>query len=191
MNYGEIKFNDIANGEGVRTSLFVSGCRHHCKNCFNEIAWDFNYGNVFDETVENALVEKIKNSVVRGLTLLGGEPLDPSNQPGVLKLLRKVENQRVLLPFLVMFKERFPDKTIWCYTGFTLEEIMGKRANSRAFTQISSEMLSLIDVLVDGPFVEAKKDISLIFRGSSNQRIIDVKKTFENKQVELYLDDGK
>ena len=122
MNYGEIKFNDIANGEGV--------------------------------------------------------PFEP-------------ENQRVLLPFLVMFRERFPDKTIWCYTGFTLEEIMGKRANSRAFTQISSEMLSLIDVLVDGPFVEAKKDISLIFRGSSNQRIIDVKKTFENKQVELYLDDGK
>lgn len=115
---------------------------------------------------------------INGLSLLGGEPFEP-------------ENQRVLLPFLVMFKERFPDKTIWCYTGFTLEEIMGKRANSRAFTQISSEMLSLIDVLVDGPFVEAKKDISLIFRGSSNQRIIDVKKTFENKQVELYLDDGK
>ena len=150
MNYGEIKKNDIANGEGVRTSLFVSGCRHHCKNCFNQQTWDFSFGKPFTE-----------------------EP----------------ENQKVLLPFLIMFKERFPNKTIWCYTGFTLEEIMGKRANSRAFTPISSEMLSLIDVLVDGPYIEDKKDISLVFRGSSNQRIIDVKKSFKNKQLELYLDD--
>ena len=109
MNYAEIKEYDIANGPGVRMTLFVSGCRHHCKNCFNEIAWDFNYGNVFDETVENALVEKIKNSVVRGLTLLGGEPLDPSNQPGVLKLLRKV-------------KKQCPGKDIWCYTGYVWEK---------------------------------------------------------------------
>ncbi len=113
---------------------------------------------------------------INGLSLLGGEPFEP-------------ENQKVLLPFLIMFKERFPNKTIWCYTGFTLEEIMGKRANSRAFTPISSEMLSLIDVLVDGPYIEDKKDISLVFRGSSNQRIIDVKKSFKNKQLELYLDD--
>ena len=178
MNYGEIKFNDIANGEGVRTSLFVSGCRHHCKNCFNEQTWDFAFGQPFTEETMEEILDSCNHDWINGLSLLGGEPVEP-------------ENQRVLLPFLVMFRERFPDKTIWCYTGFTLEEIMGKRANSRAFTQISSEMLSLIDVLVDGPFVEAKKDISLIFRGSSNQRIIDVKKTFENKQVELYLDDGK
>ena len=178
MNYGEIKFNDIANGEGVRTSLFVSGCRHHCKNCFNEQTWDFSFGQPFTEETMEEILDSCNHDWINGLSLLGGEPFEP-------------ENQRVLLPFLVMFRERFPDKTIWCYTGFTLEEIMGKRANSRAFTEISSEMLSLIDVLVDGPFVEAKKDISLIFRGSSNQRIIDIKKTFENKQVELYLDDGK
>ena len=159
MNYGEIKFNDIANGEGVRTSLFVSGCRHHCKNCFNEQTWDFAFGQPFTEETMEEILDSCNHDWINGLSLLGGE--------------------------------RFPDKTIWCYTGFTLEEIMGKRANSRAFTEISSEMLSLIDVLVDGPFVEAKKDISLIFRGSSNQRIIDIKKTFENKQVELYLDDGK
>ena len=109
LNYAEIKEYDIANGPGVRMTLFVSGCRHHCKNCFNEIAWDFNYGNLFDETVEDALVEKLNSSVVRGLTLLGGEPLDPSNQPGVLKLLRKV-------------KKQCPGKDVWCYTGYVWEK---------------------------------------------------------------------
>ena len=161
MNYGEIKKNDIANGEGVRTSLFVSGCRHHCKNCFNQQTWDFSFGKPFTEETMEEIFDSCAPDWINGLSLLGGEP----------------------------FKERFPNKTIWCYTGFTLEEIMGKRANSRAFTPISSEMLSLIDVLVDGPYIEDKKDISLVFRGSSNQRIIDVKKSFKNKQLELYLDD--
>lgn len=175
MNYGEIKYNDIANGEGVRTSLFVSGCRHHCKNCFNEMTWDFSYGQPFTEETMTEIIESCQPDWINGLSLLGGEPFEP-------------ENQKVLLPFLIMFKERFPEKTVWCYTGFTLEEIMGKK-NSRAFTPISMEMLENIDVLVDGPYVEAKKNISLVFRGSSNQRIIDVKKSFKNKEVELYIDD--
>lgn len=175
MNYGEIKKNDIANGEGVRTSLFVSGCRHHCKNCFNEATWDFSFGQPFTEETVTEILDSCDHDWINGLSLLGGEPFEP-------------ENQKVLLPFLILFKERFPDKTIWCYTGFTLEEIMGKK-NSRAFCDTSVEMLSNIDVLVDGPFVEAKKNISLVFRGSSNQRIIDLKKTFKNKKVELYLND--
>ena len=179
MNWAEIKTNDIANGEGVRTSLFVSGCRHRCKNCFNDIAWDFGYGELFTEETMEKIFDSIDHPWINGVTLLGGEPFEP-------------ENQRVLVPFLVMLREKFPDKTVWCYTGFTIEQILGKsEPKSRAVTDVSNEMLSLIDVLVDGPFVEAKKDISLIFRGSSNQRIIDIKKTFENKQVELYLDDGK
>lgn len=175
MNYGEIKYNDIANGEGVRTSLFVSGCRHHCKNCFNQMTWDFGYGQPFTEETMTEIIESCEPDWINGLSLLGGEPFEP-------------ENQKVLLPFLIMFRERFPEKTVWCYTGFTLEEIMGKK-DSRAFTPISMEMLENIDVLVDGPFVETKKNISLVFRGSSNQRIIDVKKSFKNKKVELYIDD--
>ena len=165
MNYAEIKEYDIANGPGVRMTLFVSGCRHHCKNCFNEIAWDFNYGNVFDETVENALVEKIKNSVVRGLTLLGGEPLDPSNQPGVLKLLRKV-------------KKQCPGKDIWCYTGYRYEEV----CRSARLAQI----LPYIDVLVDGRFNQHLRDTDLLFRGSSNQRLIDVPESLLKGKIQLY-----
>lgn len=174
MNYGEIKKNDIANGEGVRTSLFVSGCRHHCKNCFNQATWDFGYGELFTEKTMEELFGACVPSWINGLSLLGGEPFEP-------------ENQKVLLPFLIMFKEKFPDKTIWCYSGFTFEEITGK-AESRAFTDISTEMLSLIDVLVDGRFVENKKDISLAFRGSSNQRVIDVKQSLDSESVVLYLE---
>lgn len=173
MNYAEIKEYDIANGPGVRMTLFVSGCRHHCKNCFNEIAWDFNYGNVFDETVENALVEKLNSSVVRGLTLLGGEPLDPSNQPGVLKLLRKV-------------KKQCPGKDIWCYTGYVWEkDVCGWMSEQCPETK---EILSLIDVCVDGPFIEARKNISLQFRGSENQRLIDVSKTLQTGEVVLWTE---
>lgn len=174
MNYGEIKKNDIANGEGVRTSLFVSGCRHHCKNCFNQSTWDFGFGELFTEKTMEEIFDSCAPSWVNGLSLLGGEPFEP-------------ENQKVLLPFLIMFKERFPDKTIWCYSGFTLEEITG-REKSRAHTDISSEMLNLIDVLVDGKFIEEQKDISLVFRGSANQRIIDVKKTMADKSITLYLE---
>lgn len=173
MNYGEIKKNDIANGEGVRTSLFVSGCRHHCKNCFNEQTWDFSFGKPFSEKTIKEIFDSCAPDWVNGLSLLGGEPFEP-------------ENQKVLLPFLAMFREHFPNKDIWCYSGFTIEEITGK-VNSRAHTEISVEMLKLIDVLVDGRFIEDKKDISLVFRGSSNQRVIDVKKTMDSKKLTLYL----
>lgn len=173
MNYGEIKKNDISNGIGVRTSLFVSGCRHHCKDCFNAQTWDFSFGNAFTEQTMIEILEACEPDWINGLSLLGGEPFEP-------------ENQRVLLPFLVMFKEKFPNKDIWCYSGFTFEEITGK-VKSRAKTDVSAEMLSLIDVLVDGRFEESKKDISLKFRGSSNQRIIDVKKTLSEKRIVLYI----
>ena len=174
MNYGEIKKNDISNGIGVRTSLFVSGCRHHCKDCFNAQTWDFGFGEAFTEQTMMEILESCEPDWINGLSLLGGEPFEP-------------ENQRVLLPFLVMFKEKFPDKDIWCYSGFTFEEITG-RAKSRAKTDVSAEMLSLIDVLVDGLFEESKKDISLKFRGSSNQRIIDVQKTLSEKRIVLYME---
>lgn len=174
MNYGEIKKNDIANGQGVRTSLFVSGCRHHCKNCFNKSTWDFAFGKPFTEETAMEIFDSCKPDWINGLSLLGGEPFEP-------------ENQKILLPFLIMFKERFPSKDIWCYSGFTFEEITGK-SPSRAFTENSVDMLSMLDVLVDGPFVEEKKDISLAFRGSSNQRIIDVKKSFEQNKIVLYLE---
>ncbi len=174
MNYGEIKKNDIANGEGVRTSLFVSGCRHHCKNCFNQSTWDFSFGELFTKKTVEDILFSCEPDWVNGLSLLGGEPFEP-------------ENQKVLLPFLIMFKERFPNKDIWCYSGFTFEEIIGKE-KSRAHTDISKEILGLIDILVDGRFVEEKKDISLVFRGSSNQRIIDVKKSLKEKEIILYLE---
>ena len=174
MNYGEIKKNDISNGIGVRTSLFVSGCRHHCKDCFNAQTWDFGFGEAFTEQTMMEILESCEPDWINGLSLLGGEPFEP-------------ENQRVLLPFLVMFKEKFPDKDIWCYSGIPFEEITG-RAKSRAKTDVSAEMLSLIDVLVDGRFEESKKDISLKFRGSSNQRIIDVQKTLSEKRIVLYME---
>lgn len=176
MNWAEIKTNDIANGEGVRTSLFVSGCRHRCKNCFNDIAWDFGYGELFTEETMEKIFDSIDHPWINGVTLLGGEPFEP-------------ENQRVLVPFLVMLREKFPDKTVWCYTGFTIEQILGKsEPKSRAVTDVSNEMLSLIDVLVDGPYVESLHDISLKFRGSSNQRVIDMKKSIENNKIVLYLE---
>lgn len=174
MNYGEIKKNDIANGEGVRTSLFVSGCRHHCKNCFNKQTWDFSFGVPFTKKTMEEIFDSCSPAWVNGLSLLGGEPFEP-------------ENQKVLLPFLIMFKEKFPNKDIWCYSGFTFEEITGK-IKSRAYTDISTEMLSLIDILVDGRFVEEKKDISLVFRGSSNQRVIDIKKSLKENEIILYLE---
>ncbi len=174
MYYGEIKKNDIANGEGVRTSLFVSGCRHHCKNCFNQQTWDFGFGKPFTEETMEDILSSCEPFWINGLSLLGGEPFEP-------------ENQKELLPFLVKFRARFPDKSIWCYSGFTFEEITGE-AESRAHTDLSKEMLALIDILVDGRFVEEKKDISLKFRGSSNQRVIDVKKTLGSGEIVLYLE---
>ncbi len=172
MNYAEIKTTDIANGEGVRVSLFVSGCLHHCKNCFNEIAWDFNYGNPFTEETEKFLLEALSPDYIAGLSLLGGEPFEPQNQRG-------------LLPFVRKFKREFPNKTIWCYTGFTYKD--GAFEEKRANCEVTAELVRLIDVLVDGRFVEELKDIRLKFRGSSNQRVIDVKRSLESKSIVLYL----
>ena len=169
MYYADIKKADVANGLGVRISLFVSGCTHHCKNCFNEEAWDFHYGNEFTEKEIDKIIELMDYPYISGLTLLGGEPLEHVNQQGILPLLRKV-------------KEKFPDKNIWCYSGYTFEkDILDRMCKEWEETP---EILSYIDVLVDGKFEEDKKDIKLRFRGSSNQRIIDVKKSLkENKTV--------
>ncbi len=161
MNYASIRTCDIANGEGVRVSLFVSGCTHHCKGCFNEAAWDFAYGEPFTKKTENEILAALEPDFIDGLTLLGGEPMEP-------------ENQRALMPLLRRFREKFGDaKTLWIYTGCVLETDL--KAESRWRTEVTDEMLSLTDVLVDGPFLEAKKDISLQFRGSSNQRIIHLR----------------
>ena len=169
MYYADIKKADVANGVGVRVSVFVSGCTHHCKDCFNKQAWDFHYGNEFTEREIEKVVNLMDHSYVSGLTLLGGEPLEHVNQQGLLPLLRKVT-------------EKFPDKNIWCYSGYTFEkDIMGKMYKEWKETP---ELLSYIDVLVDGEFEEDKKDIKLRFKGSSNQRLIDVKKSLkENKTV--------
>lgn len=170
MNYGAIKKRDIANGPGVRVSLFVSGCTHHCPGCFNADTWDFGYGSPFTREVEDEILEMLNSEYVAGLSLLGGEPFEPCNQ-------------RVLLPFLLRVKERYPSKTIWCYSGYTLEELTGE---SRARCEATDEMLSLLDVLVDGEFVLAKKNIRLRFRGSENQRLIDMNATREKGEIVLW-----
>lgn len=170
MNYANIKYNDIANGEGVRTSLFVSGCTHHCPHCFNPETWDFNYGNELTEEVENKILESLKPNHINGLTLLGGEPMEPANQKGLLSLVKKV-------------KELLPNKTIWCYTGYLFDEELLK--TSRARCPWTDELLSYIDILVDGEFKIDFKDITLRFKGSSNQRIIDVKKSLAEHKVIL------
>lgn len=162
MNYGEIKKCDIANGEGVRVSLFVSGCTHRCKGCFNEDTWDFSFGKQFTEETQDSIIDALSRSYINGLSLLGGEPFEP-------------QNQRTLVPFLKKIKKLFPDKNIWCYTGYRLESDLLQ--NSRAKCECTDEMLKMIDVLVDGEFIEELKDIGLAFRGSSNQRIIDMKNT--------------
>ena len=170
MNYANIKYNDIANGEGVRTSLFVSGCTHHCPHCFNPETWDFNYGNELTEEVENKNLESLKPNHINGLTLLGGEPMESANQKGLLSLVKKV-------------KELLPNKTIWCYTGYLFDEELLK--TSRARCPWTDELLSYIDILVDGEFKIDLKDITLRFKGSSNQRIIDVQKSLKENEVIL------
>ena len=173
MNYGEIKTTDIANGIGVRVSLFVSGCTHHCKGCFNEQTWDFNFGKPYTEETEEAILSALAPDYIEGLTLLGGEPFEP-------------QNQRALLPLLKKLREKMPNKTVWCYSGYLFDREL--LTESRARCEVTDEMLSLIDVLVDGRFVEAQKSLMLKFRGSSNQRIIDVKKSLEAGSVILYMD---
>lgn len=157
MYYGNIKKNDIADGPGVRVSLFVSGCRHHCKGCFNSDTWDFRYGQPYTEATEQEILEALKPDYIQGLTLLGGEPFEPENQKELVKLLRKV-------------REQYPDKDIWSYTGYIYDRDLME--GGRAFTDVTEEMLSYLDVLVDGPFIEEQRDLTLVFRGSRNQRIL-------------------
>ena len=167
MNYATIKYYDIANGPGVRTSIFVSGCRHHCPGCFNEVAWDFGYGQPFDKAVRNEIFASCQPDYIAGISLLGGEPFEP-------------ENQRELLPFVRNFRALYPDKSVWCYSGYTWEQLTGN-VPCPARCEVTDELLSLLDVLVDGRFVEAQHDISLRFRGSSNQRLLDVPKSLAAK----------
>ena len=165
MNWAEIKTNDIANGEGVRTSLFVSGCRHHCKNCFNSITWDFGYGNLFTEETMEEIFDSVDHDWINGITLLGGEPFEP-------------ENQKVLVPFLVMFREKFPNKNVWCYTGYLYD--VDLIPGGKVYTEYTDKMLACIDTLVDGEFIEAEKDLTLEFRGSRNQRILHLDEIRQN-----------
>ena len=175
MNYATIKWYDIANGEGVRISLFVSGCTHRCKNCFNQVAWDFSYGEPFDKRVQDKILQELGSSYIAGLSLLGGEPLEP-------------QNQAALLPFVREVKRLYPEKPIWCYTGFVLDEESGELKERNKNTPYTKELISLIDVLVDGPYVEELHDIRLKFRGSSNQRVIDVCATLKTKKCVLYME---
>lgn len=164
MNYAAIKKSDVANGEGIRTTLFVSGCRNRCKNCFQPETWAFDYGNVFSESVAEEIFKTFENPVIRGLTVLGGEPMEPENQAG-------------LLPFLKEFKKRFPAKTVWLYTGNLYEELTGEVGSHPKCLDITAELLSLVDILVDGRYIEEEKSLGLRFRGSGNQRIIDMNRT--------------
>ena len=171
MYYGNIKKYDIADGEGVRVTLFVSGCTNKCKGCFQPETWDFCYGQPYTEETEKEVLDALNNDYIQGLTLLGGEPFEPDNQRVLVTLLRKV-------------KEAYPDKDIWSYTGFVYDKDLVP--GGRRYTEVTDEMLSMIDVLVDGPFVEEKKNISLSYRGSENQRVINLKKSLQEGKVILY-----
>ena len=176
MHYGEIKNCDIANGEGVRVTLFVSGCTNHCKNCFQPQTWDFDYGKPFTEETEAELFRLLSPRYIRGLTLLGGEPFEP-------------ENQRALLPFLRKLRRELPEKTVWTFTGFTWEELHTEGSHPRC--EVTDELLNLIDVLVDGRYVEERKDIGLRFRGSSNQRLLDLNATRASGKLTVLPDQDR
>lgn len=171
MHYGEIKQCDIANGPGVRISLFVSGCRHHCRECFNPQTWDFEYGQLFTDETKSTILQFLQPDYIRGLSLLGGEPFEPENQVVLADLLKDV-------------KKRFPEKDIWCYTGYLYD--VDLQPEGKAFTECTARLLNDIDVLVDGEFIIEEKDLTLKFRGSRNQRLIDLRKTKEKgKLVQL------
>ena len=173
MNYATIKPLDVANGEGIRVSLFVSGCTHHCPECFNSEAWDFNYGEPYTDEVEEKVLSLLGKPMIKGLSLLGGEPFEPCNQRVLVKLLRRA-------------KALYPEKTVWCYSGYVYDKEL--KAPSRARCEVTDEMLSMIDVLVDGRFEKDKKNLNLRFRGSMNQRVLDLKAT--EKTGEIVLWDG-
>ena len=173
MNYATIKNNDIANGPGVRVSLFVSGCTHRCPGCFNEVAWDFDYGLPFTQETVDEILKMMKQNHIKGLTILGGEPFEPQNQPAILDLLRQV-------------KAHYPDKSIWAYSGYIFEtDILAGRLGPK---EITDEYIRYLDVLVDGPFIQSRKNLSLRFRGSDNQRLIDVKASLAQGQTVLWQD---
>ena len=171
MNYANIKRTDIANGPGVRVSLFVSGCRRHCPECFNPEAWDFEYGAPYTRKTEEEILSALRPDYIAGLSLLGGEPMEP-------------ENQRALLPFVQRVRARFPEKDVWCFTGCTLEGELAPGGSHHC--EATDALLDCIDVLVDGPFIEAQKDLRLVFRGSANQRVIDLRATRETGRLCLY-----
>ncbi|MDY6003805.1 MAG: anaerobic ribonucleoside-triphosphate reductase activating protein [Bacilli bacterium] len=169
MKYSAIKYCDVANGPGVRTTLFVSGCTHHCPGCFNKETWDFNHGELFTEEIENQILDSLKPDYIKGLTLLGGEPMEKENQRALLNLLRKT-------------KKLYKDKNIWCFTGYLFEDLL---ENGKQHIECTDEILSYIDVIVDGEFIESLKNLMLVFKGSSNQRTIDVQKSLKEKQIVL------
>ena len=171
MNYAKIKYCDVSNGPGVRTSLYVSGCRNHCKNCFNPETWDFDFGELFTKEVEDKIIESLKPAYIKGFTLLGGDPFEP-------------ENAERLAPFMERLRKAYPEKSVWCFTGYDLESdlLTGKLGDM----QTNLRILKTLDVLVDGRFVEELKDLNLRFRGSSNQRIILVRETLKKDEVVLW-----
>ncbi len=173
MNYATIKNCDIANGPGVRVSLFVSGCTHHCKGCFNEVAWDFEYGEPFTQDTIDSILKMLEPPYVQGITLLGGEPFEPQNQGAIVDLLRQI-------------KAKMPEKSVWAFSGYLFDkDIMAGKLGTKEITQ---EFVGYLDVLVDGPFILEKKDLTLRFRGSSNQRLIDVPATLESGEIVLWTD---
>ena len=176
MNFATIKYYDIANGPGVRTSLFVSGCTHHCPGCFNAVAWDFDYGAPFTAQTADEILAACAPDYIAGLTLLGGEPMEP-------------QNQRALLPFVRRFRAAYPRKSVWCYSGYTWAQLTDACAPKSPRCEVTDDLLALLDVLVDGEFVQAEHDITLRFRGSANQRLIDVPRTLAAGQIVLWQDE--
>lgn len=172
MYYGNIKKYDVADGEGVRVTLFISGCRIHCPGCFQPETWDFRYGREYTEETQKEVLDAMDSEFIAGLTVLGGEPFEP-------------ENQRVIVKLMKAAKERYPEKNIWCWSGYLYDRDL--QPGGRKYTEVTDEMLSYIDILVDGPFMLAKKNLALSFRGSENQRVIDLKKTRETGEVVLHI----
>ncbi|MBR2830252.1 MAG: anaerobic ribonucleoside-triphosphate reductase activating protein [Solobacterium sp.] len=172
MYYGNIKKYDVADGEGVRVTLFISGCRIHCPSCFQPETWDFRYGREYTEETQKEVLDAMDSEFIAGLTVLGGEPFEP-------------ENQRVIVKLMKAAKERYPEKNIWCWSGYLYDRDL--QPGGRKYTEVTDEMLSYIDILVDGPFMLAKKNLALSFRGSENQRVIDLKKTRETGEVVLHI----
>ncbi len=173
MYYGNIKEFDVANGEGVRITLFVSGCTNHCEGCFQPATWDFRYGQPYTDETEERIIRFLDRPLTDGLTLLGGEPMEPDNQRELVRLARRL-------------KREHPDKTIWCFTGFIYERDL--LPGQRRHTEVTDEFLSLIDVLVDGPFILQQRNLALTFRGSENQRVLDMQKTLREGKPVLYLE---